>query len=58
MAEILEIIPEIDSPENLINRNMEEWDEWNILNILNQAGRDYKINRANIYKGYRFAKGH
>ena len=36
MAEILEIIPEIDLTKNHINRHkMEDSDDWNILNILN-----------------------
>ena len=53
MAEILEIIPEIDSPENHIK--MEDADDWNcILNILN-TGTDSKINSGNIYKGDTFA---
>ena len=57
MAEILEIIPEIDSPKNHINRHkMEDSDDWNILNILN-TGTDIKINIGNIYKGDIFALG-
>ena len=55
MGEILETIPEIDSPENHINdHRMEEWDGWKMVNTLNMG----KINNGNIYKGYRFALGH
>ena len=55
MAEILETIPEIDSPENHINdhRAMEDWDGWKMLNTLNMG----RVNNGNIYKGYRFAPG-